>query len=228
MLIMTDQVFHIIVAVAVGLACLMFIVQAFVMVGLLKAIKRIEDRFTPLTARAEPVIENLGAVTAKLGPVVEEATPLLKKAGPAIDRASAALERVGPLADKLSATVDQVNKVLAQANKIIEDTRPKISEVSNEVAAISHSGREQIERLGDFLQDAGARAQSRLEQIDQTVENTVGNIEQVGDAVKRTVMRPVREMNGIAAGISAAVSSLVGKPRKYSVDSATQDEEMFI
>ncbi|MEI9975506.1 MAG: hypothetical protein WDO73_27625 [Ignavibacteriota bacterium] len=45
-------------------------------------------------------------------------------------------------------------------------------------------------------------------------------------AVKRAVMRPVREANGLAAGISAAVSTLVN-PRK-AVDAVTQDEEMFI
>jgi hypothetical protein len=40
-------------------------------------------------------------------------------------------------------------------------------------------------------------------------------------------MRPVREVNGIAAGFSAAVAALV-RGRKYPVDHATQDEEMFI
>ena len=66
-----------------------------------------------------------------------------------------------------------------------------------------------------------------LEQIDHSVESTVEQVEAVGDAVKRAVMRPVREVNGLAAGISAAVSTLVG-PRRSTVDSATQDEEMFI
>jgi hypothetical protein len=42
------------------------------------------------------------------------------------------------------------------------------------------------------------------------------------------VLRPVREVNGIAAGISAAVSTLVKGQRKSSVDAATQDEELFI
>ena len=96
------------------------------------------------------------------------------------------------------------------------------------MVAISHSGREQVERIGDLLQDAGERARHRLEQIDHSVDATVGQVEQVGDAVKRTVMRPVREVNGIAAGVSAAVATLIKKPRKSSVDSATQDEEMFI
>ena len=57
---------------------------------------------------------------------------------------------------------------------------------------------------------------------------TVEQIENVSGAVKNAVLRPVREVNGIAAGISAAVSTLVRGQHKSSVDSATQDEEMFI
>jgi hypothetical protein len=53
-------------------------------------------------------------------------------------------------------------------------------------------------------------------------------VENVSDAMKRAVMRPVKEVNGLAAGISAAVSTLVRGQRKSSVDAATQDEEMFI
>jgi hypothetical protein len=60
------------------------------------------------------------------------------------------------------------------------------------------------------------------------VESTVEQVEHVGDSVKRAVLRPVREVNGLAAGISAVVSTLVRGARKSSVDSATQDEEMFI
>jgi hypothetical protein len=35
-------------------------------------------------------------------------------------------------------------------------------------------------------------------------------------------------VNGLAAGVAAAVSTFVKGPRRSSVDSATQDEEMFI
>ena len=60
------------------------------------------------------------------------------------------------------------------------------------------------------------------------MEVTVKQIENVSGTVKSFVLRPVREVNGIAAGISAMVSTLVRGRRKNSVDSATQDEEMFI
>jgi len=109
---------------------------------------------------------------------------------------------------------------------VIADARPHIAELSEEAVAITRSGREQVERIGDLLHDASDRARARLEQIDESLESTVGQVGQVGGAVKRAVLRPVREANGLAAGISAAVSTLV-HPRK-SPDAATQDEEMFI
>jgi len=232
---MDDRVFHIIVAVAVGLACLSTIVQAFIMLGLYRVVRSLQRRTEPLIQRAEPAIEEIKNVTARIGPVVDEVTPALRKVGPLADKIGAAfekvvplVEKVGPVVENFGKVVDQASKVVANTNLIVEDARPRISEVSSEVAAISHSGREQVERLGELLQDAGARAKNRLEQIDQTVATTVEQVEEVSDAVKRTVMGPVRLVNGIAAGVSAAASTLVGKSRKYSVDSATQDEEMFI
>jgi hypothetical protein len=82
--------------------------------------------------------------------------------------------------------------------------------------------------LGSIIHDVSDRARERIDQIDRSVDNTVEHVEQVGEAVKRAALRPVREVNGLAAGISAALSTLVHGTRRSSVDHATQDEEMFI
>jgi methyl-accepting chemotaxis protein len=159
---------------------------------------------------------------------MEDATPVFEQLGPMIEKIVPMFDDIPPLMAKLEAATDQAGQFLTTATRVIEEARPRISEVSKDVVAISHSGREQVERIGDLLHEASERARHRLEQIDNTVETTVEQVEQVGDVVKRTVMRPVREVNGFAAGISAAMATLVKKPRKSSVDSATQDEEMFI
>jgi hypothetical protein len=130
------------------------------------------------------------------------------------------VEQAGP-------AVERARQVLTNTNQIIVEARPRIGEFSDEAVAAAQSVRQQVQRIGELLHDAGDRARARLEQIDESVEHTVGQVGQVGDAMKRAVMRPVREANGLAAGISAAVSTLV-RPRKASPDSATQDEEMFI
>lgn len=197
---MTEDTFRIVVAAAVALACLAFVVQAVAMFALYRVARRMQQ---------------------KVGPLADQAEPVIGKLGPMIDNIALAAKKVGPAAD-------QVESVLATTNRIMEETRPRISELSGEAVEIVRSGRQQVERIGELLQDAGDRARTRLEQIDQAVDNTVEQVGQVGDAMKRAVLRPVREVNGLAAGISAAVSTLVHRSRKPSVDQATQDEEMFI
>jgi uncharacterized protein YoxC len=196
---MSDEVFRIIITIAVGLATIAFLVQAGVVIALYGAVRKMQSKVEPLVDRAHPIL-------AKIEPIVEKASPIV--------------DRIGPV-------VDDVKRMVGTAHGILEDARPRVAEISGEVLAITHEGRRQVERIGVLLNDAGDRARTRLEQIDHTVETTVDQVEHVGDSVKRAVMRPVREVNGLAAGISAAVATLV-KGRKSSVDAATQDEEMFI
>jgi len=151
---------------------------------------------------------------------------LIEKAGPAVEKAGPAFEKAGPLIDNLAHVAGKAEKLVASVNLLVDDARPKIAEISDEAVAIVRTGRDQVERVGELLQDAAGRARTRMDQIDRSVDTTVQQVEQVGESMRRAVMRPVREVNGVAAGISAAMSALARK--KSAVDSATQDEEMFI
>jgi len=211
---MTDEVFRIVVTVAVVLACFAFVVQSIVAILFYRTARNSQRKLLPLVDRLEPDVGKVG--------------PLIDRLSATLDRAEPALGRLGPNLDKVGAVADKAGVVVATANRILEENRPRIAEITKEVAGIAHTGRDHVERLGELLYDAGDVARNRLGQIDHAVESTVGQVEQVGDAMRRAVMRPVREVNGIAAGISAAVSTLVHGSRKSSVDTATQDEEMFI
>jgi methyl-accepting chemotaxis protein len=196
----TEDTFRIVVTAAVALASMAFVVQAVAMFALYRVARGMQQKVGPLADLAYPVI-------GKLGPMIDQ---------------------VGLTAGKMAPVADQMQSVLATTSRIMEEARPRISELSGEAVEIFRSGRQQVERIGELLHDAGDRAHARLEQIDQAVDDTVEQVGEVGDAVKRAVLRPVREVSGLAAGISAAVSTLVHHSRKPSVDQATQDEEMFI
>ena len=211
---MTEDTFRIVVAAAVALACIAFVVQAVAALALYRVARRMQQKVEPLADRAEPVLGRL--------------VPMIDKIGLAADNVGPMAERVGIAAGKVGPVVDEVGLVLAAAKRIMEENRPRISELSSEAVEIARSGRQQVDRIGELLHEAGDRARTRLEQIDQTVDSTIEQVGQVGDAMKRAVLRPVREANGLAAGISAAVSTLMHHSRKPSVDQATQDEEMFI
>ncbi len=211
---MDENAFRIVIAVGVGLVTLAVIVQAIAMSAIYRVSLAIHQRVEALLKQADPVL-------AKLDPVVE-------KSGPLVDRLIPMLEKTGQAAEKVGHAAEGAANLVASVRKTVEDNRPKVSEVFEEAAAIATTGRKQVERLGGLLYEAGDRARNRLEQIDTAVENTVEQVEHAGDSIRHAVLRPVLEVNGLAAGISAAVSTLVRGPRRSSVDSATQDEEMFI
>ena len=218
---MTDEVFRMVVAGGVALAGLSMIVQAILVFALYRSLRKTQQKLEPLIQTAGPVIGKIGPVIEKIGPVMDSARMAVDKAGPAIDK-------VGPLLQKVTPIAEHAGAVLASTNHILTDVRPRVAEISADVAAITRSGKEQVQRLGELVHSAGDKARDRLEQIDHAVSDTVDQVEHVGGSVKRAVLRPVRQVNGIAAGVSAAVSTLVKGNRKSSVDAATQDEELFI
>lgn len=197
---MSEELFRIVITTAVVLACLAFLVQAGVAIGLYRVTRAMQRKIFPL-------VDKMDTVSTEVVPVIEKLTPVIDQIGPALEA---------------------TNQTLTSIRKVVDETRPKVAEIATEAVAISKSGREQVERIGDLLDEAGARAKVRLEQIDRSVDFTVEHLENAGDAMKRAVLRPVREVNGLAAGFSAAMATLIHGSRRPSVDHATQDEEMFI
>jgi uncharacterized protein YoxC len=211
---MPDDLFRLVVAIGVILSCIAFLVQAFMTIALYRIGRQVQQKLAPLIDRGDEA--------------VAKAVPMIDRVGPLLDNAALVIHKAGPLVDQAKGTVERATHVVASAGHTLDELRPRVVEISSDCAAIAKAGREQVERLGSLLNDVSDRARERIDQIDRSVDNTVDQVEQVGEAVKRAALRPVREVNGLAAGISAAFSTLVHGTRRSSVDHATQDEEMFI
>ncbi|HTP33477.1 MAG TPA: hypothetical protein VMJ75_14965 [Candidatus Acidoferrales bacterium] len=225
---MSEEVFRIVVTAAVVLAALAFVVQAGIVFAIYRGSRKMEQKTAKFLDGIEPVIQRTAPMLDHAGPILDEMGTIIRRIGPMFDKAEPALERIGPMADKIGAMAERGSALISTATRTVEETRPKISQISNETARLVRTGREQVEHVGEVLHEAADRARDRLEKIDAAVDSTVEQVEHVSGAMKRAMMRPVKEVNGIAAGISAAVSTLVRGQRRSSVDEATQDEEMFI
>ena len=129
---------------------------------------------------------------------------------------------------KVMPLVDRAQPILATTRQIMEENKPRVAEISAEAVQIVRTARVQADRIGELLKDSSERAKARLAQIDRTVDETVEQVEQVGGAVKSAVLKPVKEVNGIMAGMKAAISTYAAGNKRHSIEHATQDEEMFI
>jgi ABC-type transporter Mla subunit MlaD len=225
---MPEDTFRIVVTVAVALAAVAFVVQAAIMFAIYHASRKMQQKTAQFMGEIEPVFHRVAPALDRMGPVIDKVAPVVDRFGPMLDKAGPNLERIGPMADKFSVLVERASAMAASVTRLIDDTRPQVAQISNEAATLVRAGREQVQHIGEVLHDATERARSRLDQIENAVDNTVEQVENVSGAMKRAMLRPVKEVNGLARGISAAVAALVHGQRRSSVDAATQDEEMFI
>jgi ABC-type transporter Mla subunit MlaD len=129
--------------------------------------------------------------------------------------------------EKLALLLDKASPVLDSARSLVDDARPKIQEVIIRAAEITTSARDQMARLDALVTETSDCVRVQIERIDMVVGDAVTRVQETGAAVQGTILKPVREVNGLISGVRAALSTLA-RGNRASVDHATQDEEMFI
>jgi methyl-accepting chemotaxis protein len=141
---------------------------------------------------------------------------------------------VAKLRKKIEATMLRVDPIIDTVRNLMQENAPKVSDIATSAKQIavnakdiSGVARDQAHRWAEVGRDLADRTRARVARVDTTVDETVHNVQTAGENLKQAVMKPVREANGVLAGIRAGLSAYV-QGRRPSVDHATQDEEMFI
>jgi len=125
-----------------------------------------------------------------------------------------------PLLPKTRETLDQAILTLA-------DSRQRIHQISERTLEVLDQSKVQLARLEEVVIDAAGRARSQLARTELIVEDAVTRVQEAVSAIQGVILRPIREVNGLAAAVKASLSQLLrGNPRH--IDRVAQDEEMFI
>lgn len=136
--------------------------------------------------------------------------------------------------EQVTALLPQVKSVLATAEQTLGETRTRLATISERATAITDRATElldlsktQLTRLDAVLADASTRAHTQLDRVELVVDDTVSRVHESVALVHSGIVKPLREINGITAGIRAALHAFLqgGRPQ---VNQVTQDEEMYI
>jgi uncharacterized protein YoxC len=135
---------------------------------------------------------------------------------------------------KVDGLATRAEPILETVRRMADDSAPKVSDIASrarEIAVnakdISDVAKDQAHRFAEVGRDIADRAKVQVARVDAAVDDTVDQVHHAGENVKAAVLRPVREAEGVFAGIRAAVTTY-GQGRRPSIDHITQDEEMFI
>jgi F0F1-type ATP synthase membrane subunit b/b' len=134
---------------------------------------------------------------------------------------------VKDLQARVEAFIPRAEHLLNTAEKMLAENRQEIHEVTSKASAILDIAHKQVERLDEFLTDTTDRARTQVIRIEGALEESVDRVQRTVGMLNDTMVKPIREINGLAAGLRAAFTMLFRSPRA-SVAQATADEEMFI
>lgn len=109
----------------------------------------------------------------------------------------------------------------------IDDSRIQIIAVTTRANDILDSARKQMARVDELLSDAASRSRRQMDHAELILDDALDRAEKTIATVHGGVMKPIREINAVAAGLRAALHFLMrgGRPNP---DEVTVDEEMFI
>ena len=115
------------------------------------------------------------------------------------------------------------------AQSIMEELRPKIEVMSTNFAESSDLLRNQLGRLDATVTDALDRARLQVIRADELLNRTMDRVEETSEVVHKTVLSPLRQVNGLMAAISTGVDVFLGQKRRHSRNGGgVPQDEMFI
>ncbi|MGA2879046.1 MAG: hypothetical protein ABSG13_08865 [Bryobacteraceae bacterium] len=131
------------------------------------------------------------------------------------------------LQESINPLVPKVEDLVGKATSTVEQSGKQITEITTRANDILDSTKRQLAIVEDLVGDAAQRAKVQMEHVEMVLDDTLSRTHETVAVVHEGIMRPLREVNGIAAGVRAALGAMA-RGNRPTVDRATSDEEMFI
>ncbi len=128
--------------------------------------------------------------------------------------------------EQMASLSAKAEPALESARKLLDESRRNLAEISGKTAEVLDLSRQQLHRLDEVLRDAATRSRAQMERIELVLDDVISRFQDTVTLVENGIVRPIRHLNGLAAGVRAAFAALAGP--KTTVAQASHDDEMFI
>jgi len=143
---------------------------------------------------------------------------------------AAVLSAVKKSTKRMESLADEIQKraipTLDAAQQLITNTKPRIEEIIANAAESSATLKAQIDRLDNTVTEIVDRTRLHVIRADNLVGRTMDRVEETTELVHTTVISPIRHISGIVQGLTAGLTSLLGRRGRNSGPGGS--DEMFI
>ena len=121
----------------------------------------------------------------------------------------------------------RVESFVESTQRSLEQSRRQVSEVATKTGQVLDLTYKQLVRIDEVLGEATSRARIQMDRVELVLDDTLSRLHETAAMLNNGILRPIREINGVAAGVQAALACLFSG-RRLTVERATHDDEMFI
>jgi len=123
----------------------------------------------------------------------------------------------------------KVLPTMETVQNILVELRPKIDIMSTNLSESSTLVRNQLGRIDATLTDALDRTRLQVIRADELLNRTMDKVEDTSAIVHKTVISPLRQVNGLMTAISTGIDVFLGQKRRHPKNGAGMpQDEMFI
>jgi len=135
--------------------------------------------------------------------------------------------QIQPLIPQAQEALEQAKATIGEARNALKQASARIEESAAMAKRLLEAAQQQVEGIDKARQELAVQWRIQSERLELVLEDILSRVQDVVAVLHGTVMRPVREVSGMVAGVKAALQTLM-MARRPTVDRATHDDEMFI
>src|SRR5262249_23364153 len=129
--------------------------------------------------------------------------------------------------ENLAKVTPKIEALAVSSRSAIEDSQRDLKTIYSKTNQILDGVQKQMNRIDDIMADATVRTRKQLVQAEAVLDDAMSRAQDTVALLHGGILKPLREINGVVAGIRAALLFLSRRARP-SPDQLTVDEEMFI
>jgi len=123
--------------------------------------------------------------------------------------------------------IPQAKETLREAQEAVKLAAARIEESAEMTRRLLQAAQQQVDGIDQARRELAAQWRVQSERLELVLEDILSRVQDVVAVLHGTVMRPVREVSGMVAGVKAALQTLL-MARRPTVDRATNEDELFI
>jgi len=140
--------------------------------------------------------------------------------------------RVAALMVVAEDAAQDVGPTLRAAREMMAESKEKMGLVSQNLLEVSQLTRQQATRIDGVMSDVSDRLRLQVIRFDQLISDTVARVEETTELVQNNIVKPIRELSAVLAGVRSGLDFLFRRNRsragRAAPGQATQEEELFI